>query len=222
MLKRSLPFLLIALVFAGAVAGGGWFYRERRAQNPPMPRNLALGKPGARPPHVHGPTGAPVSIEEFGDYECLPCAGVFALLKSIEAEYKGRISLTFRQYPLKMHQHGMDAAQAAEAAGVQGRFWEMHAAIFEGRAAWTVAGADVRNFFNGYAQAAGVDLAQFARDLTGPTVTGRIAADQERAASVGVDRTPVLFINGRSLPHTAVTAEGLRAEIEKELRGAKK
>lgn len=216
-LKRYFPFILIALVFTCGIAAGVLLYRQHLAQNPPVPRFLAAGKPGAIPPHVHGSTGAPVSIEEFGDYECLPCSGAFAILQKIQAEYRDRVSLTFRQFPLKMHAHAMEAALAAEAAGQQGRFWQMHDALYENRAVWTVARADVRGLIDGYASAAGVDLSRFKQDLADPATAKRIADDQERAQSVGVDRTPVIFVNGKLLPFNALTFEGLKSEIEKAL-----
>ena len=216
MTKRYLPFLIVAAVLLMTVGAGAWLYRYRLAQIPVAPRNLAAGKPGATPPHVRGSARAPVSLEEFGDYECLPCSVVFATLKKVEKDYGDRLSLTFRQYPLQMHKHALEAARAAEAAGIQGRFWEMHDALFESRFVWTKE-ADVRALFNGYASAAGVDLERFKRDLGSPAVAKRIADDQERAASIGVDRTPVVFVNGRSIPHPSVTVEGLHAEIDKEL-----
>ena len=217
MAKRYLPFLLIAAVLMSGLGWGSLLYRRHLEQNPPVPRFLAAGKPGAIPPHVQGSTGAPVSLEEFGDYECLPCAGAFAVLQKIEAEYRGRVSLTFRQYPLKMHLHAMDAARAAEAAGRQERFWQMHEALYSNRAVWTIAGADVPALFNGYASAAGLDLTRFKNDLNDPATAKRIADDQERATSVGVDRTPSVFINGTPLPFTLLKVETLRTEIDRAL-----
>lgn len=221
MTKRFLSFTIIAAVFIVAIASGAFLYRYRLAQIPAVPRNLAAGKPGAVPAHVRGPTNAPVSIEEFGDYECLPCSVAFTVLKKVEHDYGKRVSFTFRQYPLKMHKHGMDAARAAEAAGLQGRFWPMHDALFQNRAVWT-ATPDVRVLFEGYASTAGLDLARFKTDLAGEAVTKRISEDQERASSVGVDRTPVVFVNGRSLPHTSLNVEVLHLEIDKALNGQSK
>lgn len=218
MMKRYLPFAIIVAVLLVAAAAGTALYRYRLAQIPPAPRNLAAGKPGAVPPHVRGSTNAPVSVEEFGDYECLPCSVAFSTLKQIEKDYGKRVSFTFRQYPLKMHTHGLDAARAAEAAGLQGRFWPMHEALFQNRAVWTKA-PDVPTLFNAYASAAGLDLAKFKADLDGAEVAKRISDDQDRAASIGVDRTPVVFVNGRNVPFSSLNIEGLHAEIDKELHG---
>lgn len=221
MTKRYLPFAIIAAVFVVALASGAALYWHRLAETPPAPRNLAAGKPGAVPPHVQGTTSGPISLEEFGDYECLPCSAAFGILKTVEKDYGDRLSLTFRQYPLTMHKHAMEAARAAEAAGLQGRFWQMHEALFQNRGVWTAA-ANVQPLFAGYAKAAGVNLERFQRDLAGAAVDKRIAEDQARAASVGVDRTPVVFVNGRSIPHTSLTVEGLHSEIDKALNGPAK
>ncbi|MDQ6808090.1 MAG: DsbA family protein [Verrucomicrobiota bacterium] len=220
-MKRSLPFALILAVLLIAAAAGTALYRYRLAQVPPIPRNLAAGKPGAVPPHVRGSTNAPVSVEEFGDYECLPCSVAFSTLNQIEKDYGKRVSFTFRQYPLTMHVHGLDAARAAEAAGLQGKFWPMHEALFQNRAVWTKA-PDVPALFNAYAASVGLDLAKFKADLAGAEVAKRIGDDQERAASIGVDRTPVVFVNGRNVPFPSLTVGGLHAEIDKELHGKTK
>ncbi len=218
MTKRYLPFAIVGAVLVLAIGAGTLLYRHRLAQVPVAPQNLAAGKVGAEPPHVRGSTRGPVSIEEFGDYECLPCSAVFSALKQVEGDYGGRLSLTFRQYPLKMHKHAMDAARAAEAAGLQGRFWEMHDALYGNRFVWTRA-PDVRALFDGYASAAGVDLGRFKQDVEGAEVARRISDDQERAASIGVDRTPVVFVNGQRLEFSSVTVEGLHAAIDKALKG---
>ena len=93
---------------------------------------------------MRGPAKAPVALEEFGDFECLPCSQLWPILKQAQADYGERLSITFREYPLTKHTRAPDAARAAEAAGVQGRFWEMHDALYENRLIWLKAADIVR------------------------------------------------------------------------------
>src|SRR5438067_4815397 len=121
-MKRCLPYAIILAVFLIATGTGIELYQNQ--DRPPAPTGkLAFGKPGADPPHVRGAAKAPVALEEFGDFECLPCSLLFPVLKQVTADYGGRLSVTFREYPLVKHTRAPLAARAAEAAGLQGHFW---------------------------------------------------------------------------------------------------
>ncbi len=208
-MKRYLPFAIIGLVFVAALGGGALFFHYRN-QPPPKP---AFGKPGAEPPHIRGSAKAAVALEEFGDFECLPCSVLWSTLKKIEEDYGARLSATFREYPLTKHRLALDAARAAEAAGLQGRFWEMHDLLYENRLRW-INELDARPLFSEYAATLKLDIDRFNKDRDGEEVTQRIALDRERAASVGVDRTPTVFINGAQVPSSLRTVEGLHAAID--------
>jgi protein-disulfide isomerase len=112
-----------------------------------------------------------------------------------------------------MHRHALEAARASEAAGLQDRFWEMHDLLYHNRFLWPGA-ADVRGVFSDYAKTLGLDLERFKKDMDGEEVRIRIVADQRRAAALGVDRTPVVFINDRQVPVTSLTPPGLHAAID--------
>jgi protein-disulfide isomerase len=169
--------------------------------------------------HMRGEAGAPVVLEEFGDFECLPCSKLFPALLTLEREFGKRLVVVFRQHPLRMHKYALDAARAAEAAGLQGKFWEMHDTLYLNRATWVPA-LYVRPYLNEYATALQLDLDRFKQDMDGKTVADRIVADQERGDSLGIDRTPVVFVNGEKVPVPELTEPGLRGVIEKAL-GAK-
>ena len=177
---------------------------------------FSYGRPGAEPMHVRGDPGAPVVLEEFGDFECLPCSLLWPILLKLEHDYAKRLVVVFREHPLKMHHFALDAARAAEAAGLQGKFWEMHDALYRNRATWVPA-AYVTPYLNQYAVEVGLDLDRFKNDLDGPQVAARMAADQDRGESLGVDRTPTVYLNGQKIPATDFKEEGLRAAIEKAL-----
>src|SRR6185503_12032429 len=139
-MKRIAPFLIIALVLiAGLIAV--WALSRSSQSNPP--RNAATPDPkltpaGAQPPHIRGNPNAAVTLEEFADFQCPSCGAYHPELKKIEAEYGDRLRVIFRENPLvPMHQYAVVAAQAAEAAGLQGRFWEMHDKLYENQKTWS-------------------------------------------------------------------------------------
>lgn len=189
----------------------------RRAPAEPV-RELTAATPGAVPPHVRGVGGAPVVLEEFADFECPPCAGLYPELKKIEADYGDRIAVVFRHFPLSMHKHALAAAKAAEAAALQGRFWEMHDRLYEKQDEWSQE-CDVRRQFVGYAHDLGLDVGQFERDMDSAQVAERIRLDQQRGESAQVDSTPSLFLNGRELSSSSRTPGGIRAAIDAALKG---
>lgn len=166
--------------------------------------------------HVRGNPDAPVVLEEFGDFECLPCSLLFSVLEKLEQEYDKKLVVVFREHPLRMHKYALDAARAAEAAGLQGKFWEMHDTLYRNRASWTPA-AYVRPYLNEYATSLGLDVDRFKEDLDGKNVADRIVADQERGDTLGIDRTPVVYVNGAKVVVTDLTEKGLRAAIDKAL-----
>lgn len=166
--------------------------------------------------HVRGDPGAPVVLEEFGDFECLPCSRLFPALQKLEQEYDKRLVVVFREHPLKMHHYALDAARAAEAAGLQGKFWEMHDILYQNRATWVPA-PYVRPYLNEYATQLQLNVDRFKEDMDGKAVADRIVADQERGDSLGIDRTPIVFVNGAKVAVTDLNENGLRAMIEKAL-----
>jgi protein-disulfide isomerase len=135
----------------------------------------------------------------------------------MEGEFGSRLRIIFREFPLvPTHAHALAAARAAEAAGLQGKFWEMHDMIYENQGAWHEA-FDVRPIFEGYATRIGLNLEQFKRDINNPTVEQRIFLDGKRAHALGVTGTPTVFLNGREVPFESLAAEKLQALITNEL-----
>jgi protein-disulfide isomerase len=174
------------------------------------------GRPGAEPMHLRGDPGAPAILEEFGDFECLPCSLMWPILEKLEQDYDKRLVVVFREHPLKMHRFALDAARAAEAAGLQGKFWEMHDMLYRNRAAWVPA-AYIRPYLNDYAAQLQLDLDRFKADMDGEEVTRRLAADWDRGESLGIDRTPVIFVNGTKTLVTEHNEKSLREVIDKAL-----
>ncbi|HKY43433.1 MAG TPA: thioredoxin domain-containing protein [Pyrinomonadaceae bacterium] len=237
-MKRIAPFLLILAVL-GVALGSVWYLTKPIAtstvpasqpapastgaqqtpqqQTPPSQLGpVKTGVPGAEPPNTKGPANAKVHIEEFGDFQCPPCGMFHPVLEKMEKEFPKDLRVTFRHLPLPNHQHALRAASAAEAAGLQGKFWEMHALIYEHQQQWKDQ-FDVRPIFEGYAQQIGLDLARFNRDLSGATVQQRILQDGKRATSLGVGGTPTVFLNNREVPFQMLPENTLRGLIQQEI-----
>jgi len=211
-MRRYLPLAIILGGFLLAVGAGALLFHFRPGTPPPAPQS-GSGTPGAVPAHVRGAANARVALELFGDFECLPCFILWPALKNLEKDYAKDLSLTFREHPLPQHPRAREAARAAEAAGLQGKFWEMHDMLYLQRSKW-VHEENVRVFFDTSASELGLNLERFKTDMDGEEVARRIAADEERGASLGIDRTPVVFINGKRSDLQGQAEEALHRDID--------
>lgn len=232
-MKRILPFLIILVVLAVALGAGWYLTRSAKdsAQSPnavsinnsapasptPVAKVTNSADPGAQPPHAIGPESAPAVLEEFGDFECPPCGLLHPVLKTMEKEFGPRLRVVFREFPLvPTHPHALAAARSAEAAGLQGKFWEMHDLLFENQRTWHEQ-FDARPTFEGFAQKLGLDMERFRRDVSSQVVEQRIFLDGKRAHGLGVKGTPTVFLNGREVPFESLAPEKLRVLINVEL-----
>src|ERR1700750_736941 len=135
--KSYLPLWIIAAVLVAAVIGGLFLFTARRT--PPGLQVATTTKPGAEPPHVRGDPKAPVTLEEFGDFECVHCFILWPALRNLEKDYADKLAVIFGKTPMPQHPRAPDGARAAEAAGLQGKFWEMHDLLYMERGKWTKA-----------------------------------------------------------------------------------
>jgi len=141
--------------------------------------------------HAAGPEDAPVTLVEYGDFECPYCGMAYPIVKSIQRKLGRRLRLVYRNFPLReSHPHAQHAAEAALAAGEQGKYWEMHDALFEHQHALDD-DALVR-----YAGALGLDADRVARELEAGTHEPRVRADFRNGVRSGVNGTPTFFLNG--------------------------
>ena len=197
-MKRYLPFIIVAIVAVVAVGAGAMLYRTKRAAMTSGAQPGAPSKP-LKPEHVRGAMKAPVTLEEFGDFQCPACATVAGMLDPIEAEYGSNLRVVFWNFPLAMHKHGREAALAAEAASLQGQFWQMHDLLYEKQSAWSTAD-DVQPVFEQFATQLKLDTERFKKDYASVDVAARVDRQHEYGVSRGVKNTPTVFVNGRELP----------------------
>ncbi len=214
-MKRFVPFIIVGAVALLTASGAGLLYRAKRQ----VPQVIAPGReqPNGVSGHSLGPVDARVTLEEYGDYQCPPCGAMAEPLRQMVRDFPA-LRLIFRNYPLAMHQRADVAARAAEAAGLQNRFWEMHDLLFKEQGEWTKA-PDVQKLFSAYAAMLRLDVDRFEKDMVSGTVTNRIRADQSRAAKVGATNTPSFFLNDRAIPASALGEKNLRAAVEVAVKG---
>lgn len=141
--------------------------------------------------HIQGPPEARVTLLEYGDFECPSCGAAYPVLREVRRAFGPNLRFIFRHYPLRdTHPHAQVAAEAAEAAGAQGKFWEMHDRLFEHQAA-----LDERSLMR-HARKIGLDEMRLERELAAKTHARRVERDIESGRAGGVRGTPSLFING--------------------------
>jgi protein-disulfide isomerase len=147
-----------------------------------------------------GAANPTVLIVEYSDFECPACASYHPLLSQLIKDYPDQVALVYRHFPLRQHLSAGLAARYTEAAGRQGRFWEMHDQLFTNQTTW--AGKSVaknEELFRDYARALGLDLNQLAADLADPSLQAKIEADYQSGLQADVDSTPSFFVNGRRI-----------------------
>jgi len=225
-MKRYLPFAIIVLVLAAGLLTARYLINSPSTRPQPSPAGspgesqtpVVKGESGSEPPQALGKDDAPVTLEEFGDFECPPCGLLHPILKKFEADYgPDKLRIIFREFPLvPNHAHALAAARSAEAAGLQGKFWEMHDMIYEHQKDWHEA-FDTRPIFEDYAKKIGLNLQQFQRDQTSEAVERRLFLDGRRGHSLGVQGTPTVFMNGREVPFESLAPEKFKALIDAEL-----
>jgi protein-disulfide isomerase len=147
-----------------------------------------------------------VTVVEFLDYQCPACAAYYAnVIKQLESDYAGKITFVTRNFPLSMHPLARQAAQAAEAAALQGKYREMYHQLYDNYEKWAVApggqevsddAARAAEFFDTFATAIGLDLDRFHTDMASAAVKERIDADVAVGEKLGVSSTPTIFVNG--------------------------
>jgi len=161
--------------------------------------------------HIIGKTSAEITLVEYGDYECSHCGHAYPLIKKLTRDFSNDLLFVFRNFPLQQsHPYAMIAAQAAEAAGVQNKFWEMHDLIYEHQDE-----LDESNL-SYFAETLNLDMDKFENDLQSQNVISKIESDFESGIRSGVNGTPTFFINDKRLDSYDGTYESLADAVRNE------
>lgn len=151
--------------------------------------------------HVFGKVGSKVTLIEYGDYQCPGCGSINPSIESVIHQYKDQIQFVFRNFPLPTsHANAKAAAAAVEAAGLQGKYWEMHTKVYASQSEWeSLSGTNRTNFFANSATDMGLDANKFKTDMASSAIDAKINLDREIGMKAGVDSTPSFYLNGTRL-----------------------
>jgi len=159
--------------------------------------------------HVTGSESKKILLVEYGDFQCPSCGGAYPNIKTLMEQYGEDVTLVFRNFPLtSIHPNARAAAAVAEAAGLQGKYWEMHDTLYEKQNDWNSLDASKRtSVFSGYANSLGLDMDKFNTDIAAKEVNQKISFDLALGKSADVSATPTFFLNGEKIDDT--TSSGI-------------
>jgi formate-nitrite transporter family protein len=156
-----------------------------------MDDSAKLTRPVSTRDHAAGPADAPVTLVEYGDYQCPYCRAAYPVVKRLQKKLGKKLRFVFRNFPVtQAHPYALIAAETAEAAALQGKFWEMHDLLFEQQDSLTP------DIIPVWAKKIGLDLDQFGNDIKQGVVTKRIKEDRQSGIRSGVNGTPTFYVNG--------------------------
>lgn len=165
-----------------------------------------------------GSDSAKVKLVEFSDLECPACLAAEPALKKIRSDYPNQVQLIYRHFPLPQHTHSRQVAVFAEAAGLQGKFWEIHDKLFDTQPQWSaMSEPDAASFFLDLAKQSGLDIDKIKQAEADPNIKARIDDDVAEGNKLRVNSTPTFFLNGRklNLPNFADLNTAVADELKK-------
>jgi protein-disulfide isomerase len=186
----GISILTLVLVIGAALMFGGT--SSSSAQNAkPISNMSALVHKDSHEIDAH----SKVTLVEFGDFQCPACGAEYPIVTQLLQTYKGKINFVFRNFPLPQHQNAQAAAETAEAAGAQGKFFEMYNLLYTNQNTWGES-TDAMKYFTQYANALHLDMNKFTSDVNGKKYANKIQADINDGYAVNVNATPTFFLNG--------------------------
>lgn len=213
-MKRTLPFIILILLVAGGI--GALSYFGSRPSDTSLEKSESII---AANDWVAGNKDANVVLVEYSDFQCPACGAYHPLVKQLVGEMGNDFAFIYRHFPLQQHTHAKLAAYAAEAAGNQGKFWDMHAMIFEHQRDWSDAD-NARDTFIGYAESLGIDRSQFEKDMDSDTTKDKVASNYSTGVKLRVAGTPTFFLNGKKM-ETPRSYEEFKKRIQDEIAAKK-
>ncbi len=207
----------IGLVTVGIMAAGIFFLSKPVSTDLSEARQVnqsILVKPDSS---QTGPKDARVTFVEFGDLQCPACAQALPTIQKLKEEYRGKVNFVFRHYPLPQHKNAVISAMAAEAAGEQNKFWEMHDKLYENQAEWAET-ANALEIFVKYAKELSLDTNKFKKAVEDEKFKDKILRDEGDGAAAQIRYTPTFFINGKIVEGSSsfdVLKSGIDAELNK-------
>ncbi len=172
--------------------------------------------------HVKGNVESKVTLLEYGDFQCPACKAFFPIVEQVVEKYKDDIKFQFKHFPLvQIHLHAFEGSRAAEAASIQGKFFEMYSVLYQNQDGWSTL-SDPLPTFVGYAKQLGLDTVKFQTDYASGAVNDIINADFQEATKLGANSTPTFVLNGKKLDKNPSSAEEFEKLITDAIAESKK
>jgi len=191
--KEAKILTAVLVIVVGAMIG--LFALANKSDNTPAPTG---DKTKIIRDNSHKTGSGSVQLVEFGDYQCPACGAAYPNIKQIMKDYDGKVTLYFRNFPLtQIHQNAMMGAEAAEAAGAQGKYWQMHDALYDNQKEWgELNGTEAEDKVLGYAKGLGLDTDKMKSDIDNEKYKQVIQQDMADGNALGINATPTLYVNG--------------------------
>ncbi len=192
--KKWIKIAAIILVAVASIGGIAW---NGGTSQPVAPTLDSLSV--ATDDWIKGNRDSKVTLVEYLDFECEACGAYYPLVKRLSGEYGDRVAFVSRYFPLPGHKNSMTAASAVEAAGKQGKYWEMYDIVFGSQGTWGEKKAPEPAIFEGYARQIGLDIEKYAQDVVSQEVNDRIERDKNAGVKLSIQGTPTFFLNGKKI-----------------------
>lgn len=205
---------LIAIAAIVVILGGIVYVSNHNKQN------TTSGSSGTPTHHVEGTSPEGITFVEYGDYECPVCGSFYSVVKQVAAKYNDKVVFQFRNLPLtSIHPNAFAGARAAEAAGLQGKYWEMHDLLYEnqdptGQSGW-VSSSNPLSYFDQFAKQLGLNASQFDKDYASEQVNNAINADLNAFAKTGDEMaTPTFYLDGKKVDNSQLVDSSNRPSVD--------
>jgi len=188
-------FWIVTMLLVAGLAGFAWLGGVKDVAAPE-----ASSGSGAIVKHITGKQDAAITLVEYSDFQCPACGAYYPVVEQIVEKYKNEISFEYRHYPLtSIHRNAFAAARASEAAGKQGKFWEMYRLLFTRQSSWSESG-NAQTIFEGYAKQLGLDVNRYKTDFASSETNDAINASIQEFNKRGLPQsTPTLLLNGKKI-----------------------
>ncbi len=223
---RNKTFLGLTLGTLAILFGGVYFFSKTVSPNTKVISSEILAPKDAQVTggivdgkYISANASPKITLVEFGDYECPACSAYNSLVKQVITEFSGEINYVFRNYPLPQHKNAPISSYAAEAAGIQGKFWEMHNKLYDTQGAWANT-TEAKSIFIGYAKDMGLDVSKFTSDIDSQKIKDKITRDESDGKLVNLTATPTFYINGVKVENLPASYDEFKKIIENALKNA--
>lgn len=206
-------FVLVIVISTVLLLIGGFIFTSKTGSSSSTNSNYKKLLEVVSDDYIKGNKNASVTFVEYLDFECEACAFYYPLIKQLAGEFKNEVRFVNRYFPLPGHQNGLPAALAVEAAGRQGKYWEMHNILLGNQKSWGEKKSPEPAIFESYAKQIGLNMDQFKKDVNSPAVRDRVNRDKDSGTKLGISGTPTFYLNGEKLPNPR-SVEDLKKTIQ--------